>query len=194
MKRTHQSFLIAGLVGLASSLVSAAPITFIHDGSGNGTLDGVAFSAVFTITATGNTDDRNDLGGAWDIEHTSATINIDGVGSFDFISPTRTFVNNGGQLVGFSRTVGAGGNDLFNGPNNAAFGTWDMTTSIGPIGGGGDLIQWGDPNPAVVTTGGVLYFDNFFTDAQFTAIVVPAPATLLALGGLVATRRRRAAV
>lgn len=193
MKNIHRSVLIAGLVGLASSLAAAAPITFIHDGSGNGTLDGVAFSAVFTITATGNTDDRFDLGGGWETVHTSAVINIDGVGSFDFISPTRTFVNNGAQLVGFSRSEGVGnGLDLFNGPNNAAFGTWDMTTSIGPIAGAGNLLQWGS-SPAVETTGGVLYFENFLTDAQFTAIVAPAPGALafLALGGLTATRRRR---
>jgi len=190
MKNTKQSVLIAGIVGLASALASAAPITFVHEGSGSGTLDGVAFSALFTITASGDTNNRIGFGSGWYIGHTASTINIDGVGSFDFVTSTRTFVNNGAQLVGFSRGDADGGSDLFNGPVNDAFGGWDMTTSIGPISGGGDLLQWGS-TPAVVTTGGVLFFDDFFTDARFTATVVPAPATLLGLVGLAATRRRR---
>jgi len=191
MKHTQGSFVVAGLVGLAASVASAAPITFIHDGSGSGTLDGDAFSAVFTITATGDTSNRNNLGGfGWDIAHTTATINIDGVGVFDFVSPTRTFINNDAWIVGFSRT-GNSGADLFNGPQDAALAAWDMTASIGPISGEGELLQWGNLFDDVMTTGGLLRFDDFFTDARFTAIVVPAPATLLALGGLLATRRRR---
>jgi hypothetical protein len=190
MKYAKSSYLVAGLIGLAASAVSASPITMIHDGSGSGTIDGVSFTSVFTITTTGNTDDRVNFGSGWFIDHTSASINIAGVGTFDFITPTRTFVNNNIPLVGFSR-AGISGSDLFNGPGNAEFASWDMTTSIGPLSGGGNLIQWGSED--VMTSGGVLFFADGFTDAQFTAIV-PAPASLALIGlaGITATRRRRA--
>jgi hypothetical protein len=177
MKYAKSSYLVAGLIGLAASAVSASPITMIHDGSGSGTIDGVSFTSV-------------NFGSGWFIDHTSASINIAGVGTFDFITPTRTFVNNNIPLVGFSR-AGISGSDLFNGPGNAEFASWDMTTSIGPLSGGGNLIQWGSED--VMTSGGVLFFADGFTDAQFTAIV-PAPASLALIGlaGITATRRRRA--
>lgn len=183
--------LVAGLCAAwATSVALAAPIEFEHLGSGSGTIDGVAFSATFAITAVGNTNDRQDLGFAFFIDHTSAEINIDGVGLFSFVSGTRTFVNNSAHSVGFSR-AGFGGADLFNGPTNAAFGSWDMLSSIGPISGGGELLQWGIED--VVTSGGILFFDDFFTDVRFTATVVPAPAslTLLSITGIALTRRRR---
>jgi len=188
MKYTKSSYLVAGLVGLAASAVSASPITMIHEGSGSGTIGGVSFgTSGFTITTTGDMDNRVDVGFGWFIDHTTASINIAGVGTFDIISPTRTFSNNASQIVGFSRSAGS---DLFNGPSNAAFATWDMTTSIGPISGAGNTLQWG--NFDVITSGGVLFFDDGATDAQFTAII-PAPASLALIGlaGITATRRRR---
>jgi len=192
MNFTKSSYLVAGLVGLAASAVSASPITMIHEGSGSGTIGGVSFAAsAFTITTTGNTDNRVDFGFGWFIDHTAASINIAGVGTFEFITPTRTFVNNSIPLVGFSR-AGISGADLFDGPNDAALAAWDMTTSIGPLSGGGNTVQWGGGFEDVMTSGGVLFFADGFTDAQFTAII-PAPASLALIGlaGITATRRRR---
>lgn len=183
-----------GCVAAMSFSVTASAgqiITFIHEGSGRGTLDGNQFGANgFTITATGDIGDRTNFGNGWSLEHLSASITINGVGTFDFISPTRTFVNNGATIVGFSR--GNDGSDLFNGPINAAFGAWDMTTSIGPIAGDGNLLQWGGGD--IMTTGGVLIFDDMASPATFTAII-PAPGALavLSLGAIAARRRRRSA-
>jgi len=116
-----------------ATTASADIITFIHEcnTSVTGTLDGEPFEATFTITASGDTDDRDTNGLDFWIDHTSASIEIDGVGTFDFVTPTRTFANNDFEVVGFSR-AGANGTDLFNGPSHRDFGAWDMLSSIGP--------------------------------------------------------------
>ena len=145
------------------------------------------------ITATGDTDNRDSFVGGFSIDHLTASIAIEGLGTFDFITGTRTFVNNSLSLVGFSR---APGSDLFDGPDDAAFAAWDMLSSIGPIAGTGDLLQL--LSSPINTSGGVLVFNDGVTGAQFTAIVgitVPVPGSIvlvmLGLVGMRAARRRR---
>jgi hypothetical protein len=164
----------------------AAPITFIYTGSGDYTaqLDGVPFSdADFTIIATGDTDDRQAFSGGFFIEHLTATISIAGVGTFDFITPTATFVNNSNAAAGFYRSSG----DLYDG-SHPVFSTWDMLSSIGPVAAPWDLLQW--TVAPVITDGGELVFSNARVDGTFQAIVAtqvpePAPLALAALGLLV---------
>ena len=156
----------------------AAPIMFTHTGTGSGTIDEVSFSdAEFTITALGATENRQVTGPGltYFIDHDSASIEINGVGTLEFVTATRTFVNPVVSLVGFSR-AGSGGFDLFNGPNNVAFSTWDMLDSIGPINGSGVLLLW-DALP-VVTDAGVLVFSDSTSIATFQAVVVPEPASM----------------
>lgn len=159
------------------------------------------------ITALGDTSQvvnafpGNPALSVWYIDHISAEIQIGGVGTFSFNTPTRTFVNNkvdppGPSVVGFSR-AGAGGLDLFDGPKDAVFDAWALTTSIGPITGVGLLGQW--TNTPVSTTGGVLVFNaNENVAATFTATVIPEPAAatiaLTLLSPLTLARRRRRAV
>ena len=187
-----------GLFG-ASTSIDAAPITFFHEGSfDGGTLNGQAIGPhTFRITATGDTNNRTTFFEGYFIDHGSAHIDIFGLGTLSFIPPTRTFVNNVTQTVGFSGAgiTGITRADLFNGPTNGAFAAWDMLSSIGPIGGAGEVLQWG--LSPINTSGGILFLDNSFTDAEFKATVIPLPSggllllTALSVGGIAVRRRKR---
>ena len=161
------------LVALSGNAI-AAPIVFVHTGQGSGTIDETPFSdADFTITAMGATENRQVLGSAFFIEHDSASIEISGLGILNFVTGTLTFVNQSSPIVGFSRLSGS---DLYNGPTNAAFATWDMLSSIGPFNGTANLLQW--TLSPVVTDAGVLVFTSGSSDATFEATVVPEPASM----------------
>ena len=192
MKRTTLALCVALALGLASQAV-AGLITFTHAARGSitGTLDGVPFEVMeMLITATGDNDNRQSFGSGFFINHDTANISIPGLGSFGFLSGTRTFVNNRRHLVGFSR-AGINGKDLMNGPRNGAFATWDMLSSIGPIIGSGRTLLWDLED--VLTTGGVLDIDSGDLDITFRAVKIPAPFTLALFGvaGMGAMGRRR---
>lgn len=186
MRCVYQVLMAVCLSGWIPSVCQAEVITFIHSGSGSGTLDDVSFAGEFTITSVGDTDDRIDLGpGAFSITHLTSQITIDGLGSFNLLITTRTFSAGG---VGFGR--GPNGSDLLSGPSDAPLDTWDMLSSIGPVSGAMSTLQWAPSLGAVETTGGVLVFDDAEGFGTFQAIVedgpaaVPEPAslTLLAIG------------
>ena len=72
-------------IAFCGAPASASPVTFIHSGSGSGSLEGVPFGvSAFTITASGDTSDRTNLWpGIFSITHDTATIAIDGLGHLD---------------------------------------------------------------------------------------------------------------
>ncbi len=191
-----RSGVAVSVVAMVSSSAMSVPIMFIHEGSGNGMIDGVSFvDAGFVITAFGDTDSKTEtFPGVFLFDHTSASIAIAGVGTFDFNQVTHSFYNSNSPVAGFSRTVLPGIiSDLFNGPYTPALAGWDMASSIGPISGEGEVLQWESFMVPVETTGGTLFFEtDFDTEATFTAIV-PAPggAAVMAFGFVAAARRRR---
>lgn len=183
------SVLLLAAASLAFSAV-ADQITFIHTGKGSGLLNGVFFSdADFTITGIGDTSTRVTDGDAYSIVHTSATIQIAGVGTYTFLTQTITAANLAQGNTYFSN--GAADLALMRSGSDASVSGWDMLSSFGPISGPGDLLQWG--NSPVNTDGGILEFRPGSSPSTFQAIVVPVPSSLALLGvsGVVAGRRRR---
>jgi len=186
--------LFGGLLLLASAGTFASTIIFTQSATGSGTIGAESFdNAAFTVTAIGDTDNITTDGYLFFIDHASAAINIDGLGMFEIATPTRTFVNQDTQGAGFSR-AGWSGADLFYAPYDAAFGAWEMLTSVGPITGAGALLQWSfEP---VITDAGVLYFQTSEPQTTFQASVVPLPPALYffvsGLLGLAGLYRRKA--
>jgi len=170
---------------LACSLVFASCsfggiISFTDITTASGTIAATPFSdATITISGTANTASVTTFAGGFEIVDTFTSVSIGGLGTYDFTTAVGFFVNNTEDLVGFQR---ADDGDLIDGPNNAAFGTWDLNTSIGPIAGTGSVLQW--TTSAVDTTGGQLILDNASPSVSFAASVapVPEPGTLMLLG------------
>lgn len=183
--RTHRLLLfsIIGLISLCSTRPALAlPIELIHEGTGTieGTLNGQPFTTdsirIVGIADTDNRETFDILGNTgYSTPYNSSSIQINGLGSYEFITPLRTFVATKIAVVGLGRV---GGVDLFNGPSNNAFTSWDQLVSIGPVTGNGTLLQW-ESIPLPQTSGGVLYFNPASVSATFTANVVPGPLPLL---------------
>ena len=198
MIRSASARTLCALVGLAAtaSAANAAMITFIHTAvDGSGFVGSTEFIRKdITITAVGDTTARVDLLGGFAIQHISASITIEDVGTFDFLVPTRTYVNNETEAAGFSRSADGGENglDLVDSGQDPSLAAWDMLSSIGPVSGDGGFLQWAAQD--VLTSGGVLFFNNNSgLGGTFEAIVIPAPASagVLALAGIGFARRRR---
>jgi hypothetical protein len=171
--------------------IKATPIIFTEQGVGSGSLGGQAFSnQTFTITASGDTSARQAVssGSGFFINDTSASIMLGTLGTFTFSTPTTFFVNNGtdnrNPSIGFRR-AGTLGLDLTEFGPEAAFKTWDMTTSIGPISDArGFLLQWGSNFGTVIVNGGTAlqFNDATAVPTVFKATVLPEPSTLALLG------------
>jgi hypothetical protein len=171
----------------------AAPIQNTFTGVGTGSIGQTAFTdTAFTIVATAQTGDIQNFGHVFAVNHLTASINIVGLGTFDFLIPTRTFVNNNSQAVGFSHAQPIM-LDLYNFNNVAGADIWDMQTSISHS-GLSSVLQW-DDSP-VNTSGGVLIFSSNSPGGSFTSTVggeIPEPssALLLSSAGLIVFYLRR---
>lgn len=186
----NASILVVSAVSLLSGAADAALVNFTWTGSGIATFAGNAFNGNYTITAVGDTDNRQifDSTTYW-IEHSApAQITLDGIGTFDFLFATRTRSVQFSAAASFS-LGGQFGRDLAFGPIGQVSG-WDMLTSFGPANGTGSLVQW---YGGVQTSGGLLRFDDQYNRPMtFEANVVPTPGVLALVGlaGLCGRRRR----
>ena len=174
----------------------ADPITFVYQGTASGSIGGTNFSgAAFTITAFADTANRQSLNGGFFIVHDNASISIAGLGTFTFTTALVTFVNNTVPFAGLGRTDNT---VLLGSPNDPLLATWDMLSSIGPVGGTWFVGPWDAPFQPVLTSGGQLIFNPGEIPLTFTATVgapVPEPTTLLLFGsglaGVLGSRRVR---
>ena len=143
---------------------SAARIVFSYEGVSSGWLENNNINdKPFVITGIGNTANRIPLSTyGYAIVHDFTMISIADLGTFTVSTPTRTFLSPTSELVGLARssTGGTSGTNLIHAPVDATFATWDLLSSVGPVSGSGEFLQWGGINPPVITAGGTLYFDT----------------------------------
>jgi hypothetical protein len=176
-------FKTCALMALLAVGAMAAPIDFTYTGSGSGTLNGIAFGVSnFSFTGTYDTEyifrpPNNAYAAPLDF----ASITIDGVGSFTITTFLYLYVNNNTMRVGL--TTGFG--DVYRSVA-PVFGTWVLDSAIGPVNGSGELL-FQHNNQQLMTTGGVLIFDDATPTSTFTATLAgsatPEP-TSFALAGL----------
>lgn len=180
------------LLSLTLSLSAfAAPITFTYSGTGSGTLGANTFtSQSFIITAQGDTDNITswpNAGPGPQLTHSSASIFIAGLGTFDFTQATHTWRGTGGA-GGFGQNLSS--NILTF--NEASLASYGLDTSIGPI------LESAPSAQAVLTStsGGNFRLDaaSSFTFEAVVSATVPEPATFAlipaGLACLLVLRRR----
>jgi len=187
MRTLAQVVRVAAIAAVVSAGATwAGPIEFVYTGVGSGTLNGVPFAASnFTITEFADTSNRQSctFGLCTFIDDASATITISGLGSFDFLTPTRTIVSGGVVFLAHAGEFGPNLYDLV--PDPPALDNYMLDASIGPLFAFGLLNQW-TALPLVDTTGGILIFDDTIgqdSPGSFQAILVPEPQPFALLAG-----------
>ncbi len=147
---------------------------------GSGSVGSSSFNAVpFTITAVANTAGiARPIPGVYFVVDASASIAIAGLGTFAFRVPTQVVDNQTTSIAGFSTAPGIGGPQglAILGDNDAAFSTYALATTIGPIPG---TPRFNAGFPSSLTSGGVLIL-NAATAVSFqaSATAVPEPPSL----------------
>lgn len=199
---------ICGLaLALAASAAQAAPVIYTLSGAWKGTFNNVAFTdTAFTFNAVGDTSQIDtQQAGAEFLQLQSASVTLDGFGTFSLLNPTRmTHSLFSGQFSFDQYTPALRNVVLFTGSPALSLGT-----SIAPYTAAfAEII--GDATP---TSGGMLQFElsvgepditfssQVYPDRDVPGPGVPEPATwammLMGFGGLGAamrSRRKRAAV
>jgi hypothetical protein len=189
-------------VCLVMTGTASATIVCEYTGSGSGKLGEVQFGmSNFTITAFIDPANCTEVRtGVFAAPNDSATISIAGLGTFDFLVPTKTLANSSsGHLSNVSFEYGTG-LDLY-AVNNLLAPSWNMQEAIPTVTGIGQLMQW--TYQPMYTTGGTLVFSNTYGptgtfNTHYSSSPVPEPMTMAAVGmGLAGLggyiRRRRAA-
>jgi len=170
----------------------ASPVTYTESATVVGSLNGVSFSnALLTLTGTGDTTNITNPSSDRFFNDVTASFSLTGGASGTFTDTIFVFdIQQVLVAAGFFDNNSSG--DILD-TRNAAFFSYALSTSIGPI--TGPSVLSGDSFRTSVGT----LFINLAGDATFTAVVTPLPAALplfaTGLGGLglLGWRRKRKA-
>lgn len=171
--------LVASAAMLLPVATFAAPITYTYSGVGSGSLGGAAFTdAAFLVSAQADTDNIAPwVNATVQNTHTSASILLDGIGSFAFSVPTHTWVANN-CCGGFGVNLGLNLLTV-----NSPTITYGLATILGPT-----LFQDATTHgqfSSIATTGGLLTITSLKNNELTFAAAVPEPSTVaLVLAGL----------
>jgi len=193
---------ILTVVALTIMLCGAWPakamiITYTDQATGSGMLGTTAFTgALVTVTLTGDTTNVVSVSSTYANPVGTATVSVSGIGTGTFSNQMQAFVNQTSSpaAVGISQVItipfGVSVLDTL----NAAFSTYDLTTSIGPI-SGSPFINSGTTFDTTLGSFSLTSVGNStFTATTRTTSAVPVPSTMLLLGsgliGLAGWRRK----
>jgi hypothetical protein len=179
---------------LSLAIASAGTITVVDSATASGSLGSTSFDdSLITLTLTGNTSGvANFGGGLFDLlPEAPVTINIASLDTTaTFTDEVTVVVAETGEIAGFldNTLLALNRPDDILSTTNSVFGTYDLTTSIGPVTGAGfsgtSIFGTNEGGLQITAVG----------ESTFTATVVPEPTTLTLMGlGLacLAVRRRR---
>jgi hypothetical protein len=198
--------IVFGLTAVVDNPASAGSITYIETATASGSLGGTPFTNAFlTFTATADTNNVMSVPGSpgvLGVNDSSAMIDITGIGSATITEATLTFVNTNTNVEAAGLTAGTITSPVVDlvSVDNSAFGTYGLTSSIGPLSGSFSV---GTGSHTTTTSAGDLVLTTLLNSpgGTFQAILgssVPEPPTLVSatiavLCGLVCACRRRLA-